>query len=252
MYLAAGLISLAAGFLSGLFGIGGAILTTPAIRCLLGFSGLIALGTPLPAVIPTTISGAYVYYRSGHLRVKTGLTCGLAGSCSALLGAAITQYLGGEIMMFITSGFILLVALRFAMDGNKTRSKSDGESAGRLTTERTIIIGLGAGFLAGFLGIGGGVVLVPALVILLGLRMHEALGTSLMAISIYAIPGSIEHYVLGHVNLQLLVPIVIGCVLGAQIGARFAIRVRERRLKKGFSVFLAAVAVFLAVFEFFM
>jgi hypothetical protein len=138
-----------------------------------------------------------------------------------------------------------LVALRFAFEKEKKV-----ESAKKAQTiPLLILIGLGAGFISGFLGIEGGVVLVPLFVILLGLEMHEAIGTSLVAISLYAIPGSIEHYLLGHLDISLLIPIAIGCILGAQLGARFAMLTKERKLKTGFVVFLVVVAIYLALYE---
>lgn len=240
-------IGLAAGVLAGLFGIGGALLTTPAMRCLLGVPGLIALGTPLPIVIPTALSGGLVYYGRKSLRLRIALICGASGSLSALLGAWITDPLGGEAMMYITSGFIFLIALRFAF-GKEKKVKSAGEKVQALP--QLILIGLVGGFLSGFLGVGGGVILVPLFVILLGLEMHEAIGTSLAAISIYAIPGSIEHYLLGHIDLGLLIPIAAGCIVGAQLGARFAMLTKERKLKIGFAVFLVAVALYLGIYEY--
>jgi hypothetical protein len=239
------LIGLAAGILAGMFGIGGAVLTTPAMRCLLGVPGLIALGTPLPIVIPTAISGGLVFYKKKKLKLRIALICGAFGSLSSLPGAWITDWLGGEVMTYLTSLFIFLIALRFAFEKEgKVESAKKAQSISLL-----ILIGLGAGFLSGFLGIGGGVVLVPLFVILLGLEMHEAIGTSLVAISLYAIPGSIEHYLLGHIDIRLLIPIAIGCIIGAQLGARLAILTRERKLKTGFALFLVVVAFYLALYE---
>jgi uncharacterized membrane protein YfcA len=114
---------------------------------------------------------------------------------------------------------------------------------------RATFVGLAAGALSGFLGVGGGVILVPAMVLLLNFRVHEAVGTSLMVMAIYAIPGSVAHYLLGHVDVALLIPIALGSVLGAQFGARLAVRTREKRLRLAFSVFLLMVAVSMAALE---
>lgn len=91
--------------------------------------------------------------------------------------------------------------------------------------------------------------MVPAMVLWLNFHMHEAVGTSLMIMSIYAIPGSVAHYLLGHVDVALLVPIALGAVVGAQLGARLAVKTRERRLRFAFSAFLFAVAAIMAVAE---
>lgn len=242
------LLGFATGILSGTFGIGGGTLTTPAMRDVLRTSGHVALGTPLPIIIPTALSGALVFRRKRMLKYRIGAVCALAGSVTALLGAATTAYFTGREMMLITSAFIALLATKFALAGKE--SKPRVRTAPTKLLFRAMFVGLAAGALSGFLGVGGGVVLVPAMVLLLNFRVHEAVGTSLMVMAIYAIPGSVAHYLLGHVDIALLVPIALGSVIGAQLGARFAVRTRERKLKLSFSIFLLAVALYMAAFEF--
>lgn len=242
------LLGFATGILSGTFGIGGGTLTTPAMRNVLRTSGHVALGTPLPIIIPTALSGTLVFRRKRMLKYRIGAVCALAGSVTALLGAATTAYFTGREMMLITSAFIALLAARFALAGKEPKPRV--RTAPTKLLFRATFVGLAAGALSGFLGVGGGVVLVPAMVMLLNFRVHEAVGTSLMVMAIYAIPGSVAHYLLGHVDIALLVPIALGSVLGAQLGARFAVRTRERKLKLSFSIFLLAVALYMAAFEF--
>lgn len=223
-------------------------MTTPAMRDVLRTSGHVALGTPLPIIIPTALSGALVFRRKRMLKYRIGAVCALAGSVTALLGAATTAYFTGREMMLITSAFIALIAARFALAGKEPKPRV--RTAPTKLLFRATFVGLAAGALSGFLGVGGGVVLVPAMVMLLNFRVHEAVGTSLLVMAIYAIPGSVAHYLLGHVDIALLVPIALGSVLGAQLGARFAVRTRERKLKLSFSIFLLAVALFMAASEF--
>ncbi|MDI6643121.1 MAG: sulfite exporter TauE/SafE family protein [Candidatus Hodarchaeaceae archaeon] len=241
------LLGLATGVLSGTFGLGGGALTTPAMRDVLRTPGHVALGTPLPIVIPTAASGALVFHRRGLLRYRVGLVCALAGSVTAVLAAGATAYFGGRELMLITSAYIAVVAVKFAFGGKGPKPKA--RVAPQRLMYRAALVGLVAGALSGFLGMGGGIVLVPAMVLLLNFRMHEAVGTSLMVMSIYAIPGSVAHYLLGHVDVALLIPIALGSVLGAQLGARLAVRTRERRLKLSFSAFLFVVAAFMAATE---
>jgi len=241
------LIGLATGIFSGTFGIGGGTLTTPAMRDVLRTSGHVALGTPLPIIIPTALSGALVFRRKKMLKYRIGAVCALAGSVTALLGAATTAYFTGREMMLITSAFIALIAARFALAGKEPKPRVRTVPTKLLL--RATFVGLAAGALSGFLGVGGGVILVPAMVLLLNFRVHEAIGTSLMVMAIYAIPGSVAHYLLGHVEIALLVPIALGSVLGAQLGARLAVRTREKRLRLSFSFFLFVVAACMAVFE---
>lgn len=241
------LIGLATGVLSGTFGIGGGSLTTPAIRDVLGRSGYVALGTPLPIIVPTAASGALVFHKKGMLRYRIGLVCALAGSITAVLAAGATAYFSGRELMLITSAYIAVVAVKFAIGGNKSKPKAG--AAPQKLMYRAVLVGLAAGGLSGFLGIGGGVVLVPAMVWLLNFHMHEAVGTSLLVMSIYAIPASVVHYLLGHIDIALLIPIALGSILGAQLGGRLAVRTGEKWLKLSFSAFLFVVAAYMAIAE---
>jgi hypothetical protein len=237
-------IGLAAGALSGMFGVGGSTIATPFMRLFLGVPGMIAVGTPLPIAIPTAISGTVAHYRRGMVRMKTGIACGLIGSTTAVLGAETTELLGGWAMMIITSVFIFLIAVRFAYGGGQKARREE-----MVTWPRIAFTGLTAGFVSGFLGVGGGSILVPAFFIILGLNMHEAVATSLLAISIMAIPGSIAHYLLGNVDVELLIPITVAAVIGAQIGANFSTKTQEIWLRRGFVIFLMVIAVWLGVSE---
>ena len=248
-------IGLAAGVLSGMFGVGGSTITTPFMRLFLNALGKIPVGTPLPIVIPTAISGAIVHYKEGMVRLKEGLACGLIGSFPGVIGAWLTKFFSGPQMMIMTSIFIILVAARFAYEGrgskeNEYQEKIDKKNE-KITWPRIILIGFIVGLASGFLGVGGGPVLIPAFVIILGINMHEAVATSLLSISIIAIPGSIAHYLLGNVDISLLIPIAIAAIIGAQIGARCSTKTQERRLRIGFTIFLLAIAIWLGVSEFF-
>ena len=249
-------IGLIAGVLSGMFGIGGSIITTPFMRIVLGVEGHIAVGTPLPIVIPTAISGVIAYHKKGMIRTREGLVCGAAGSFTGVIGAWLTQFFSGSAMMIITAIFIMLMAGRFALESRngsgadqKDKNKKDGSRRVKTIWPRVVLTGIMAGFVSGFLGIGGGAILVPALVIVCGFGMHEAVATSLLAISIMAIPGSIEHYLIGNIDVSLLIPIAISAIIGAQIGARFSARTQEKRLRAAFTIFLVAIALYLGISE---
>ena len=99
------------GVLSGLFGIGGGIVTTPAIRLLLGFPALVAVGTPLLVILPTTLSGAWSYGRHGLVDLRSGIVTGLWGVPAAIVGAVATKYVGGTVVLLLTAALITWVAL---------------------------------------------------------------------------------------------------------------------------------------------
>jgi uncharacterized membrane protein YfcA len=90
--LATALVGLVSGVLAGLFGIGGGLVTTPAIRLVLGYPELVAVGTPLMVIVPTAVTGAVSYARRGSADVRAGLTVGLWGSVTAILGALVATW----------------------------------------------------------------------------------------------------------------------------------------------------------------
>lgn len=245
-------IGLLAGFLSGQFGIGGGIVTTPALRLLLGAPELIAVGTPLPVIIPTAIAGAIAYARRGLADVRTGVALGIAGGVFAVLGARATTLVGGDVVLLVTAALIcwmavdmLLLALRPA------RPQHERDAHAERTRSWLWIGALGAatGLYSGFLGLGGGFVVVPSLVRYFGFPAKRAVGTSLVVVTLLAIPGTVTHYLLGNVDPGLAAALALGVVPGALLGARVTALANERSVRIGFAVMLLVVGAVLAASE---
>lgn len=257
------LIGLLSGYLSGQFGIGGGVITTPAIRLLLQRSPLIALGTPLPVIVPTALTGAYIYNRNGLIERRLTLPLTLSGVVGVVLGSVATTLVSGHLLMLITAIIILLLGIRFLARPRPGFLREHFRFhflRGWGTTDRlpigrhgwtlaTQLIGFGCGFFSGFLGLGGGFLLVPALALFFGLEMKQAFGTSLVVIVAYALPGSVVHHLLHHVDLRLMLFLILGVVPGAYLGAKVAIRLSESLLRLLFGLFLISIAIFFACFE---
>lgn len=233
-----------AGFLSGQFGVGGGLITTPGLRLILNTTAGIALGTPLPVIIPSAVAGSIRYSREGF--VEWGLVRYLApsGLLGVLVGAYLTGYVSPDIPLLVTSVLIFILAIGYLFPG-KTRSVRVAIPAGSLA----IIIGLVAGFFSGFLGIGGGVLLIPALNHLLGRPLKNSLGTSLVTVAFYALPGTIIHYALGHIDVGIMLLLIVGVIPGALLGSWSAVRMNEVWLRRLFGIFLLFAAVYFGVFE---
>lgn len=252
-----------------MFGIGGGLITTPAIRVLLGAPALIALGTPLPVIIPTAISGAISHARHGTADVRAGAVVGLAGAAPAVLGAWLSALLGGRVMMLLTAvllayvGFDTVRSLRRRGSTAETgepgtpgadapppphaaRERVEGEER---STWRLLSIGAVAGLYSGLLGLGGGFVIVPLLSRWLGFPFKRAIGTSLVAVAFLAVPGTLAHAALGHVDWRMALGLAIGGVPGAVIGARLTARASVRAVRVGFAALLVLAAVSLTVTE---
>ncbi|HEV8419759.1 MAG TPA: sulfite exporter TauE/SafE family protein, partial [Actinomycetota bacterium] len=112
-----------------------------------------------------------------------------------------------------------------------------------------VFMGLAAGFASGLLGIGGGVVMVPAMVGWLGMPLKRALGTSLVIIAFIVIPGTIVHAILRHIDWAIVLWLTLGVVPGAALGSRWTIRARERTLRLTVASFLMVVALAYGAFE---
>jgi uncharacterized protein len=270
-------VGLFSGVLSGAFGIGGGLVTTPAIRLLLGYPALIAVGTPLPVILPGAVTGATAYWRRGSADVRAGIVMGLVGSAGSVVGALLSQFAGGTFVLIATAAIIgwasvdMLLQHRRAVAGEAVAGRAEAARAASATGEGESDegvapadgvaspsrhrlawlagIGMMAGLYSGFLGLGGGFVIVPGLTRFLGMPVKRAIGTSLVTVAVLAIPGTIAHGLLGHIDWTLALLLAIGVVPGAMIGARLTGRASDRVVRLSFAALLAVVGVWLAVSE---
>jgi uncharacterized membrane protein YfcA len=269
-----GVLKVAVGFfsgiLSGAFGIGGGLITTPAIALLLGYPALIAVGTPLPVILPGALTGAFTYWKRGSADVRAGVVMGLAGAVPAVAGALLSQRAGGTVVLLATAALIgwasadMLLQHRSASRADAVPGAGESDEAvapavdrsaagsGRGRAVRLVIIGAIAGVYSGFFGLGGGFVIVPGLTRYLGMPVKRAIGTSLVVVAMLVIPGTIAHGFLvtpSHVDWTLALMLAIGVVPGALVGARLTHRSSDRVVRLAFALLLAAVGVLLAASE---
>ena len=230
-------VGLAAGIMSGLFGVGGGIITTPAIQLLLGGAPYIAVGTPLPVIVPTALVGAYTYYRGGELSMRAAGWAAGPGVAGAVGGAWLTSRVNPHWLLLVTAVLIGWQAVGIAR-GRRHAIRPRGSTPGAAYAT----VGLITGFVSGFLGVGGGIVFVP-LVTVLGMPLKRALGTSLMVIATVAVPGTVVHAALGHIDWAIFLALLVGVMPGARLGATIALGARERTLRLLVASFLMVVAV---------
>lgn len=242
-----GLLSgLASGVIAGAFGVGGAILTTPAVQVLLGAPPIVAVGTPLPAIFPTAISGSVAYRRAGEIDGRAVRWCAPPGAVAAALGAWLTAVVNPHWLLLITALLIGWQAVRVGL-GQPSEGKT-GE-AEQPPGAALATIGFVAGFASGLFGIGGGIILVPAMTGILEMPLKRTLGTSLVIIAFMVVPGTVVHAVLGHIDWAIFAWLTIGVIPGAAIGSRWTIRTAERTLRIAVGIFLGAVSVAYAALE---
>lgn len=257
------------GVLSGLLGIGGGMLTIPTFRLALGLTAVSTTATSLLVIIPTAITGALSHIREKTCIVWLGVSMGVGGACTSAIGAYLATIAPSVVVMCVAAaviGYSAFNMLRGAIkqyrkpqvvDGKEKAGKSDGTKteafADRPTPKKCLFgvaIGLIAGLVAGFIGVGGGFIMVPLMVAVLGVSMHQASGTSLVGIAILAIPGVIEHIILGNVQYLIAIAMCIGTIPGAIIGSKLCSRFSDRGLRLLFGVMLIIVACILVINEF--
>lgn len=236
------LIGFVSGVLSGLFGVGGGIVMTPGIQALLGAPPIVSLATPLPVILPTALTGAFTYHRSGQVDARaTALMVG-PGILGAVAGAAVTDVVNTHVLLVITAALLAWQAID-VLRGSRRASGPATEPSAPPAASRLLMIGLAAGSVSGLLGIGGGLIMVPLLVGWLGMPLKRALGTSLLTIVALVIPGTIVHLALGHIDWAIFLVVTLGAVPGARLGAVFAIGAREHTLRIMVGSFLLIIAV---------
>jgi len=249
------LVGVATGVMSGMFGVGGAIISTPGIRAL-GATPLQAVGSTLPSVIPSSISGTIRYARAGLIRWDVFAWVAPIGAVASVGGALLTAVIPGDghPLMLATAALVGITAVRLARPVRTVELDLDGETVEtaphpRDEAWRLLATGVAAGGLSGLLGIGGGLLLVPVFVGVIRLPLKVALGTSLACVGVLAIPGTITHTILGHVDWTYAIPLAIGVIPGAQLGAVLAIRASDNVLRIIVASVLGAIAVIYFVGE---
>ncbi|HEV7525062.1 MAG TPA: sulfite exporter TauE/SafE family protein [Acidimicrobiia bacterium] len=239
------LIGVGVGFLSGTFGKGGAAVSTPLLHAL-GVPAMVAIASPLPATIPATLLASRGYSRAGHVDrevLRVGLVVGVPLTA---IGALLTRWVGGESLVLATDVILLALGLR-VLSGAHSSADTDPTPA-RVSRPRTVAVVAGAGLISGLLGNSGGFLLAPLFVNVLRMPIRRALGTSLALATALAVPGTIVHAWLGHIDWTLALVFGLGAVPFATFGATMAMRIRERSLSVAYGIGIATLSAGLLVF----
>jgi len=217
----------------------------PILVYAMGVPVPVAAGTSLAIVGANAAMGAADHLRRGRALPKTGLAFGASGLAGAFAGAWLNHRLRGELVLVLFSLLMLGAAVslvrRRAVDASGGAFSEDYPPGRWLRLAAT---GTGVGFLTGFFGVGGGFLIVPALVLTVGLPMHLAVGTSLLAIALNAAWGLLGHLRLGGLDWGLTGLFVVGGAAGVAAGGRVAAILPEARLRQAFALVIVAVALY--------
>ena len=262
------LVGIGIGILSGMLGIGGGTVLVPIFRLAFGMSPLASTATSLFAIIPTSISGVVAHARAKTCVPKLGLALGVGGAVMSPMGVWLASVSPGWLVICVAAiviGFSALKMFKKAVKCAPTpragrAGGSSQDASAKAVPDQPVLsrkqylqgacIGLIAGLASGYVGVGGGFIMVPLMLAVLDIPMSLASGTSLIAIMILAIPGVIEQGLLGNIEYLAGIAIVVGSIPGALVGARLVRVVPERQLRFIFGGFLLVAAVMLMLNEF--
>ncbi|HEY0464987.1 MAG TPA: sulfite exporter TauE/SafE family protein [Polyangiaceae bacterium] len=231
----------------GIFGGGGSILAVPVLVLVTRLAPAAAVGTSLAMVGTTSLIASYAHYRRGQVKPNVALLFGLSGVVSAFLGAKLTALVSGSVIMHSFAALMLVVGVGMLFGKGRRAGVEGNGSPTRSRLTASVIAGAAVGLITGFLGVGGGFLVVPALIVIAGLDMRKAVGTSLLVIAINSAAGFLGHLGTGHLDLVLTAPLTAAAVAGALVGERVARHVSTSKLRRGFGLIVIAVGVTVAL-----
>jgi hypothetical protein len=255
------------GFLIGLslgtLGGGGSILAVPVVVYAAGQDPGQATTSSLVLVGGAAVVGMGAHWRAGRVLVGTGLLLGVSGIGGSVAGSALNRQLDPDVLLVGFSGLALLAAWRMLAgrphpepgDEPATKEAGGGRVGVRTMPARVkvrraghvVLAGTAVGFLTGLFGVGGGFVIVPVLVLVLGLPMPEAIGTSLLVIAVNSAAALATRLATGPIDWAVTAPFAVAALAGVLSGGRLADRIHPRRSQRWFAGLLIAVAAYTGV-----
>lgn len=237
-------LSVLIGVSLGLLGGGGSILTVPILTYVGGVSAKAAIASSLFVVGVTSVAGAISHARAGRVRWRTGVLFGAAGMVGAFGGGRLAAYIPGNVLMIMFGLMMAVTSIAMLRKPREIQPRTSDLPVGIVIAEGVVV-----GLVTGIVGAGGGFLVVPALVLLGGLSMETAVGTSLVVIAMKSFAGLAGH--LGHVDINWPMTLAVtgAAVAGSVVGGRLAGRIPPLMLRRGFGVFVIAMAALVLIKE---
>ena len=251
------LLAVAIGLSLGLIGGGGSILAVPILVYVMGVSSKVAIAMSLAIVGTVSVIGAIPHWQQGNVNLKIAIAFIPSAMVGAFLGARITA------LSFVTDTFqlicfgIIMAIASILLIRKGSRKKAPGNNKSEQKPQsflQSILQGLaipleafGVGILTGFVGVGGGFLIVPTLVLLAGIPMKEAIGTSLVIIAANSASGFLGYISQVEVDWNLIFSFTLAASSGTLLGAYLTRFIKAKQLQKGFGYFVLAVAFFVLI-----
>ncbi len=227
-----------AGFLGGLFGKGGSAIATPVLAAI-GLPPVVAVAAPLPATVPGTLTALRPYWRVGLVDKRLVAQSIAIGLPATVAGAVATRWIGGDVLVKVTDVVIAGLGIRLLLRAGE----AEGAKVLRHRSLLVALVALAVGFTGGLLANSGGFLLAPLYVAVLGVPMKPAFGSSLAVASVLAVPGTIVHAALGHIDWAVVAVFGVASVPLSALGARVALRTESVRLERIFGAVLTLLGI---------
>jgi uncharacterized membrane protein YfcA len=244
-------VGIIVGFLGGLFGKGGSSIATPMLS-LIGVPGFVAVAAPLPATVPGTFVASLEYWKLKLIDWQVVRWSVFVGVPAAIIGSWVTKYTGALPLLVITGLLVLSFGVSFLVS---PQEKHDSSTADHIETGirpsywrlRLVSIATFVGFVSGLLANAGGFLLAPSFARILGLPIKKAFACSLAVSIVLALPGTVVHAYLGHIDWLVTLVLAAGSVPASFFGARVAIRSKSSSLERAYGLILMALGVFFLI-----
>lgn len=239
-----------AGFGTGLAGLSAAAVIAPMLVTFLGVNAYEAVGIALASDVLASAASAYTYKKNGNLDVKNGLVMLASVLVFTFVGSYIASFLPQTAMGGFSMFMTLFAGLKFIFRPVMTAKESNKQRSKRKAALQSIVCGMFVGLICGFVGAGGGMMLLLVLVSVLGYELKTAVGTSVFIMTFTALTGALSHFAIGGgvEDFSILIMCIIFTLIGAMITARFANKsspkVMNRTLGIGLTILSAVMIVF--------
>lgn len=238
MFAVALALALLIGLSLGLLGGGGSILAVPILKYVAGMETKQAIAASLFVVAVTSAVGAVQHARAGRIQWRTGAVFGAASMTGAYLGGRLAGHVPSAVLLWSFAGMMIATAIAM-LRGRRAPAMAP---RGPLAVPPVLAMGAVVGLVAGFVGAGGGFLIVPALVLFGRLTMPVAVGTSLAVITIQSTGGLVGHLAHEDLDWPRTLAITAVAIAGSVVGSFFAARVPPETLRRGFGAFVLVMA----------
>ena len=233
---------LGAGIGTGLAGLSAAAVISPMLITFLGMPAYQAVGIALASDVLASAVSAYTYGKNKNLDIKNGIIMMITVLIFTMVGSYISSLVPNKLMGSFSVYMTFLVGIKFIVKPVMTTKDAMEEKSAKTKAIQSVICGIMIGFICGFVGAGGGMMLLLILTSVLGYELKTAVGTSVFIMAFTAFTGASSHFMIGGIpDLKVLLLCIAFTFIGAQVSAKFANKSSEKVLNRALGIVLTAI-----------